>query len=145
MGWRYLLFTLGAVTLFVFFLRFFVFHFRESPKFLIYRGQDAQAIDLLHHMAKINRTECALTLQTLTALETESDSVESGGSSDPMIEQGMARIKKTWRESFGLDLSRWAMLFDGFQMTRLTILTWLTYIMDFWGFTVAGKSPIPSS
>ena len=31
MGYRYLLYTLGAITLFVFFLRFVVFRFQESP------------------------------------------------------------------------------------------------------------------
>ncbi|RYC77533.1 hypothetical protein BFJ63_vAg19593, partial [Fusarium oxysporum f. sp. narcissi] len=39
MGWRYLLFTIGGITLAVFILRFFVFNFRETPKYLIYRGR----------------------------------------------------------------------------------------------------------
>jgi MFS family permease len=138
MGWRYLLFTLGAITLFVFFLRFFVFTFRESPKFLIYRGQDEQAIDLLHHMAKVNKQECHLTMPAFTALESESTSVGSGTSSKPVIGGGVSQIKKTWRVQVTDEVARWSLLFNSLQMTRLTLLVWLTYIMDFWGFTVAG-------
>lgn len=33
-GWRYLMFTLGAIT-FAFFARFVLFRFQESPKFLL--------------------------------------------------------------------------------------------------------------
>lgn len=43
------------MTLFVFFLRYFVFHFHESPKFLLSRGKEAEAIEVLHKIAKFNR------------------------------------------------------------------------------------------
>jgi hypothetical protein len=36
MGHRYLLYTLRAITLSVFFVRFVVFRFQDSPKFLLY-------------------------------------------------------------------------------------------------------------
>lgn len=32
MGWRYFVFTLGGITLLMFFARFFLFHLFESPK-----------------------------------------------------------------------------------------------------------------
>lgn len=43
------------MTLTVFFLRFFVFHFHESPKFLISKGKEAEAIEVLHKLQ--NSTE----------------------------------------------------------------------------------------
>lgn len=55
MGWRYEVIILGCITLTVFFLRYFVFHFHESPKFLISRGKEAEAIEVLHKIAKFNR------------------------------------------------------------------------------------------
>lgn len=55
MGWRYQVIVLGCMTLTVFFLRFFVFHFHESPKFLISKGKEAEAIEVLHKIAKFNR------------------------------------------------------------------------------------------
>ncbi|KAF6809377.1 membrane transporter [Colletotrichum sojae] len=139
MGWRYLLFTLGAVTLFVFILRFFVFKFQETPKFLIYRGHDAKAIQTLQHMAKVNGKKCGLTLEMLESLEGEDGSTfGSQTSSTPALGGGARQRYMTWTQKAKVELGRYKMLFDGFQMTRLTILVWLTYIMDFWGFTVAG-------
>lgn len=55
MGWRYEVIVLGLMTLTVFFLRYFVFHFHESPKFLISRGKEAEAIEVLHKIAKFNK------------------------------------------------------------------------------------------
>lgn len=135
MGWRYLLFTIGSITLFVFFLRFFVFTFRETPKYLIYRGQDAKAVEVLQHMAEVNKRECRLTVKVLEGLEREDSSVGSG---ELMLGGGARQLQTTWGEKMRLEMGRYKMLFDGAQMTRLTILVWLTYIMDYWGFTVAG-------
>jgi hypothetical protein len=55
MGWRYLVIILGAMTLTIFFLRYFVFKFHESPKFLLSRGKEQEAIDVLHKIAKFNK------------------------------------------------------------------------------------------
>jgi len=55
MGWRYEVIVLGLMTLFVFFLRFFLFTFHESPKFLLSRGREAEAIEVLHKIARFNK------------------------------------------------------------------------------------------
>ncbi|KAH3906802.1 hypothetical protein HBI56_063260 [Parastagonospora nodorum] len=136
MGWRYLLFTLGGITLLVFFLRFVIFNFQESPKFLLYRGNDAKAIEVLHNVAKFNKTACTLTLEHLEALEREYDSIHSN---KPMLGGGAKQLQTTWSESLQLEGDRFKILFSNFQMARLTILVWLTYIFDYWGFTVAGS------
>jgi MFS family permease len=136
MGWRYLLFTLGGVTLLVFFLRFVVFQFQESPKFLLYRGKDEKAIEVLHNVAKYNKRTCTLTLKNLEALEQEFDSIHS---SRPMLGGGAKQLQTTWLQKIRLEGDRFKILFSNFQMTRLTLLVWLTYICDYWGFTVAGK------
>lgn len=152
MGWRYLLFTIGAITIFVFIVRFFVFHFRESPKFLVYKGDDEKAIEVVQHMAKVNKQPCFLTLSTFEALvdDHQRPSMSSTRSGSPTVldnSQMLLQDKRSasWHKKMGLDLSKYKSLFDGFQMTRLTILVWLTYIMDFWGFTVAGKDTYPRS
>lgn len=136
-GWRYLLFTLGGITLGIFILRFFVFRFKESPKFLIYKGRDVQAMQTVEHIAKVNKQECHLSLEAFKALEGDSASLVSDESTSPAFKE---KVKGAWRQSGLLDFSRYKMLFDGWPMTRLTVLVWLTYIMDFWGFTVAGES-----
>lgn len=146
MGWRYLLFTIGAITIFVFFVRFFVFHFRESPKFLVYKGDDEKAIEVVQHMAKVNGQQCFLTMATFEALVEDHLRLSPNSTrsnSPPVLENSHMLLQDkrdgTWTKKIGLDLTKYKALFDGFQMTRLTILVWLTYIMDFWGFTVAGK------
>ncbi|KAE9967622.1 hypothetical protein BLS_006267 [Venturia inaequalis] len=132
MGYRYLLYTLGAITLTVFFVRFVVFHFQESPKFLVYRGRDDQAVEVLQNIARTNKRQCGITLDMLEQLTREH--VET--SSD--IADGSKLQTRTMKEKLMRELGRYKMLFSDFQMSRLTILIWLTYICDFWGFTVAG-------
>ena len=141
MGWRYLLFTLGGITILVFVLRSVIFTFQESPKFLIYRGKDAEAIQVLHTMAQYNGTNCTLVLEDLEALEREFDSDRNTG---PMLGGGVKQLKSTWAEKLKLEGDRFKILFSSYQMTRLTLLVWLTYICDYWGFTVAGELHICS-
>lgn len=137
MGWRYLLFTIGAITLFVFIIRFFLFKFRETPKFLVYKGQDEKAIETIRHIAKVNRKPCGLTLDMFESLQREHDSMGSATSNKPMFGGDAKKVGSALSNK--IDLDRYKMLFSSWTMTRLTILVWLTYIMDFWGFTVAGK------
>lgn len=84
MGWRYTLIILGGTTLVVFFLRYFVFTFRESPKFLVSRGREEEAIDVLHKIAKFNRAPPpVLTVAHLAAIDEASslstDELEASG------------------------------------------------------------------
>lgn len=54
----------------VFFLRYFVFTFRESPKFLVSRGREEEAIEVLHKIAKFNRAPPpVLTVAHLAAID----------------------------------------------------------------------------
>jgi len=54
MGWRYEVIIIGAMTLAIFFARSVLFKFHESPKFLLGRGREQEAIDVLHKIAKFN-------------------------------------------------------------------------------------------
>jgi MFS family permease len=141
MGWRYLMFTLGAITLGIFILRFVVFNMQESPKFLVYRGHDDKALKVLAHIAKVNKRPCGVTLADFEALTTD---VNSQMSATQLIGAGKAQLQQSTKEKILIEFSRYKMLFDGWQMTRLTVLVWLTYICDFWGFTLAGESRLHS-
>ena len=55
MGWRYEVIILGSMTLAIFFARYIVFSFYESPKFLLSKGREQEAIDVLHKIAKFNK------------------------------------------------------------------------------------------
>ncbi|KAI9458494.1 MFS general substrate transporter [Russula earlei] len=68
-GWRYFLYTMGGLMLVLFVIRFFIFHLYESPKFLMARGRDAEAVEVVHKVAQYNRTTSSLTLAMLRGVE----------------------------------------------------------------------------
>lgn len=67
MGWRYLLFTLGAFTLVLWALRFLLFTLEESPRYLVGRGRDAEAVAVIQRLAAFNGRTCSLTVEQLVA------------------------------------------------------------------------------
>ena len=56
---------MGGLMLVLFVIRFFVFHLHESPKFLMGRGLDAEAVEIVHKVAAYNGTTSNLTLDML--------------------------------------------------------------------------------
>ena len=56
-GWRYALYTLGGLSVLAFFARFFLFTFYESPKFLVSKGRDAEACEVIRCVAAVNGRE----------------------------------------------------------------------------------------
>lgn len=63
---------LGGITLLVFIVRFFVFNFHESPKYLIGRGKEEEAIDVLHKIAAFNRMPPpTLTMEDFNDIDTK--------------------------------------------------------------------------
>lgn len=65
MGWRYLLFTLGGMTLLLWGIRFAVFPLEESPRFLIGQGRDEEAVAIVQRIATFNGTTTTLTVAQL--------------------------------------------------------------------------------
>ncbi|KAL3488160.1 major facilitator superfamily domain-containing protein [Aspergillus germanicus] len=64
-GWRYLVLSLGAVTFTMWICRFFFFTYFESPKFLVSRGRDDEAVAAVQGIARKNRTTTWLTVEVL--------------------------------------------------------------------------------
>lgn len=138
MGWRYLMFTLGAICLCVFFLRFVVFRFQESPKYLLYRGKDDKAVEVLHNIAKFNGRQCDLTMAVFNALTDEDSSVGSADTGKSILGAGATELKSSFGAKVKIELVRYKLLFANPSITRLTILVWITYMFDYWGFSIAG-------
>jgi hypothetical protein len=65
MGWRYFLFTMGGIMMVLWIIRFFVFNLYESPKYLMGRGRDEEAVRVVHKVAAYNGTTSSLTLSRL--------------------------------------------------------------------------------
>ncbi|KAF8963294.1 MFS general substrate transporter [Flammula alnicola] len=77
MGWRYLLFTLGGITLILWGARFFLFNLMESPRYLIGKGEDEKAVAVIHKVAAYNGTTSSLTLDQLTSIGESTRQTES--------------------------------------------------------------------
>lgn len=139
MGWRYTLVCLGAICLTIFFLRFVVFRFQESPKFLLYRGRDEEAVGVLQKVAKFNGRECSITLESFETLTNEHASMANRGTNIAIPDADLEKLTSTWIGKIKIELQRCKILFSNSSMARLTILVWITYIFDYWGFSIAGE------
>ncbi|KAF8074178.1 MFS general substrate transporter [Lyophyllum atratum] len=64
-GWRYFLFTMGGLMFVLWGIRFFIFKLYESPKYLMGRGRDEEAVEVVHRVAEHNRTTSSLTVEHL--------------------------------------------------------------------------------
>jgi hypothetical protein len=80
MGWRYLLFALGGLTLFLWGLRFLLFPLLESPRFLVGIGKDAEAVAVIQKMAEFNGKSCSLTIGDLEIAARDAALKEEGNS-----------------------------------------------------------------
>ena len=124
MGWRYLVFTIASITLGVFIIRFFIFPFHESPKFLLAKGNDRGAVEVVHKIAAFNKRSCDLTVESLYEQCKEA----------PVAEQiGFSR-------RFVSEVSRLKLLFGSWRMVRVTILVWVTWMFDYWGKSLTTRS-----
>jgi len=65
MGWRYFMIVMGGVALLMFIGRFVFFTIFESPKFLMGKGRDTDAVRIVHEVARRNGKECSLTIEEL--------------------------------------------------------------------------------
>lgn len=66
-GWRYLVITLGAITILMFISRF-LFTLYESPKFLVSRGRQEEAVASVQGIARKNRSKTWLTEEVLNEI-----------------------------------------------------------------------------
>lgn len=77
MGWRYLVLTLGAITFSMFLCRFFLFHLYESPKFLLSRGRQDEAVATVQGIAYKNKATTWLTIEVLNEVAGRVEQVSS--------------------------------------------------------------------
>ncbi|KAJ4413320.1 Filamentous Growth Regulator [Didymella pomorum] len=79
-GWRYVWYASGALVFVMSMARIFVIRLKETPKFLIGEGRDAEALAVLQHIATKYNRPCSLTLDTLTRCGTLSTRSTQGKS-----------------------------------------------------------------
>lgn len=70
LGWRYAFWTFGGLTLTMFLMRL-LFRVPETPKYLLGKGLDAQAVAVVADIAKRNGTETWLTISHFEAIDAQ--------------------------------------------------------------------------
>lgn len=68
-GWRYFMIAMGGLAMIMFFIRFVCFTVYESPKFLMGRGKDEDAVRVVHEVARRNGKTSSLTIDDLKVHE----------------------------------------------------------------------------
>ncbi len=61
------------------FIRFFVFNLYESPKYLMGRGRDAEAVEVIHKVAAYNGKTSSFSMENLSKYDRASTSDGQGG------------------------------------------------------------------
>ena len=149
MGWRYLNVTMGALTFFMFCCRFFFFHLFESPKFLLSRGRQAEAVATVHGIAYMNKKKTWLSEEVLNAI---------GGDPEVVTDQKLSTVQIISRTFSKFSTQRVAPLFHGRRLALSTCLIWFCWLTIGMGYplfnaflpqylsnTSEGSKPTPNS
>lgn len=89
MGWRYFMLAMGGVALLMFIIRFACFTVFESPKYLMGKGRDADAVKTVHEVARRNGRTSDLTLEDLEACNALARTEDA-----PQVSHATAAIKR---------------------------------------------------
>ncbi|EKG18539.1 General substrate transporter [Macrophomina phaseolina MS6] len=117
-GWRYFVITQGAITFCMFVARFFLFHLFESPKFLLSRGRQAEAVAVVHGIAYHNKAKTWLTEEILN---------EIGGDPEVVEGQKLSTVELVKRNLSKFSTSRIGPLFNGWKLGTTTALIWFMW------------------
>ncbi|RYP63984.1 hypothetical protein DL769_006810 [Monosporascus sp. CRB-8-3] len=118
MGWRYFILTIGAFTFVMFILRFFFFHLYESPKFLLSRGRQDEAIEVVYGIARKNGARTWLTADILDKI---------GGNSEVVEDEKLGTMEIVKRSLGKFSTDRIGPLFRGKRLATATVLLWFTW------------------
>lgn len=110
-GWRYVLFTGGALVFAMSVLRITVIRLRETPKYLLGMGEDAQVVETFQYLATKYNRPCSLTLEKLQAC----GSIKSAHSKN--------------RFSLSETMIHFRGLFCNTKITISTLLIWLSWTL----------------
>ncbi|KAI9933757.1 hypothetical protein ASPWEDRAFT_105998 [Aspergillus wentii DTO 134E9] len=126
-GWRYLVLTLGAITFVMFLCRFLLFTLYESPKFLVSRGRQDEAVGAVQGIAHKNKTTTWLTEEILN---------EIGGYPEENVDQGLSTTEIISRSFERFSVQQVAPLFANKRLGFSTVLLWFCWTTIGMGYTL---------
>ena len=123
-GWRWFIITMGGLTLLMWAVRFIAFTIYESPKYLMGKGDDERAVEVVHEVARRNGKTSTLTIEDLKACEA------LGGGANVQT-SASAAVKRNLQK---LNLTHVRALFSNKRIGFSTAM-----IMIVWGFIGLGE------
>jgi MFS family permease len=117
-GWRYVWFANGALVLAMSIARLTLIRLKETPKFLIGEGKDAEVVETLQFIAKKYDRTCSLALEDLETINTRTH----GGNG---LVTGHAQNKFSPAEI----VMHLRGLFATRKLGRSTLLVWLSWLL----------------
>lgn len=130
--------TLGAIALCLAMIRILLFKIPESPKYLLSKGRDAEAVESVNYIARYNGKPETLTLEMMQDIDRQiysSAVVSSTGEGEPVHaipdqSERKVPLKDIIKENFkDFNLNSYRTLFAGRKMAQhsaVTFLIWLT-------------------
>ncbi|KAJ3542363.1 hypothetical protein NM208_g4138 [Fusarium decemcellulare] len=133
MGWRFTMITLGGMAIAFGCIRILLFKIPESPRYLISKGRDAEAVDAVNYIARYNGKPETLTLDMLQNIDRElglwvnAENLQAAGAFEkPARMTHWAILKESFKDYSGSSYKR---LFAGrklAQHTSILFIIWLT-------------------
>ncbi|KAI5296280.1 hypothetical protein KEM52_004578 [Ascosphaera acerosa] len=118
MGWRYTVLTLGGLTMFMFFCRFVLFRLYESPKYLLAKRRQSEAVATVHAIASKNGVKTWLTSDILD---------EIGGTTDA-AEKETGTFSEIMKRNLGkFSTQQFSPLFADRRLAIETVLLWFCW------------------
>ncbi|CAI7663566.1 unnamed protein product [Penicillium pancosmium] len=90
MGWRYFLIAMGGLAMVMFVSRFAFFTIYESPKYLMGKGKNDQAVQVVHEVARRNGKTSSLSQAELDTLD---EGEVHGHSARTIVRQRLEKLK----------------------------------------------------
>jgi MFS family permease len=127
-GWRLFVLAIGLITFGMFCLRFFIFHLFESPKYLLSRGRQSEAVAVVHGLAYRNGAKTWLSEAVLDAVvdsdDRGDDRTRVRGNAAVSALSTKSVIKSKLDEFSG---ARLRPLFSSRKLGLATALVWFTW------------------
>ncbi|KAF5962857.1 major facilitator superfamily transporter [Fusarium bulbicola] len=111
MGWRYVWYGNGALVFVCSILRVTVIRLKETPKYLLAKGEDAAVVAIYRDIAKKYNRPCSLTVEAL----------ESMGTIDSTYGKSRYSVGEFWAHIHGLFVTR--------KLAISTILIWISWLL----------------
>jgi MFS family permease len=125
-GWRYFIMTIGIITFAMFCIRFFLFHMFESPKFLLNKGRQHEAVAVVHGIAFRNGSKTWLTSEILDLVAAE-DPEQSGNANQQYSISSAPRSNLLKEKLKGFSGERLRPLFQTKTLAVATSLVWFCW------------------